>query len=85
MANNYVDKTEFDVSPIRTLSDLLFYDQLNRVEHVRKEISLNYNEVELKDAYFMFWAEHQTENHNFLSVDSSTHQTLRTINPTAYF
>jgi len=30
---------------------------LNYVDHIRKEIQLNYNEVELKDSYFMILAE----------------------------
>jgi len=85
VANNFVDKTEFSESPIRTLNDLLFYEQLNFVEHVRKEIQLNYNEVELKDSYFQIWSQQQTEFYNFLSVDHSVSQSLRTINPTAYF
>ena len=55
VANTFVEKTMFDQSPIRTINDLLFYEQLNFVDHVRKEITLNYNEVELKDSYVLLW------------------------------
>jgi len=41
------------------------------VDHIRKEIQLNFNEVELKDSFFQIWAQQQTEKLNFISVDHS--------------
>ena len=85
MANTFVNKMQFEKSPIDTLSDMLFYEQLSVGENIRKEIQLNYNEVELKDSFFLIWEEHQTEESNFISLDHTRYQTLRTLNPTAYF
>ena len=66
------------------MNDLIFYEQLNVVEHIRKEVKLNYNEVELKDSYF-YLDKIQAEFYNFLSVENTASQNLRTLNPTAYF
>ena len=55
MTNTYVNKTQFDASPISTLNDVIFYEQLylDMDKRVIKEVQLNYNEVELKDSYFL--------------------------------
>lgn len=53
--NTFVDQNIFNESPIKTLNDLTFYEQLNFYDHIRKDINLNYNEVQLKDNYFQFW------------------------------
>lgn len=58
MTNAFVNKTEFDENPVRSMNDVIFYEQLNYVEHLRKEVLLNYNEVELKDSYFLIWDEY---------------------------
>lgn len=38
MANTFVNKMQFEESPIDTLSDMLFYEQLSVGENIRKEI-----------------------------------------------
>lgn len=43
--NTFVDQDIFDGSPVKSLNDLIFYEQLNFTDHIRKEITLNYNEV----------------------------------------
>ena len=47
VTNTYVNKTQFETKPIRTLNDMIFYEQLNTVEHIRKEVQLNYNPPDL--------------------------------------
>lgn len=58
VTNAFVNKTEFHDNPVRSMNDVIFYEQLNYVEHIRKEVHLNYNEVELKDSYFLIWDEY---------------------------
>ena len=38
VTNTYVNKTQFETNPIRTLNDMIFYEQLNTAEHIRKEV-----------------------------------------------
>ena len=64
---------------------MIFYEQLEMGRNIRKEVQLNYNEVELKDSHFLIWDEYQTDTHNFISVEGVTDQNIRAINPTAYF
>lgn len=58
VSNTFVNKTEFTNDPISTLNDVIFYEQLLPDKNIRKEVQLNYNEVELKDSYFLIWDEH---------------------------
>ena len=53
--NTFVDQEVFDENPVKSLNDLAFYDQLKFEDHIRKDIYLNYNEVQLKDHYFQIW------------------------------
>ena len=46
---------------------------------------MNYNEVELKDSYFLMSDKLQSENYNFLSVDRVVDRNWASINPTSYF
>ena len=46
---------------------------------------LSYNEVELKDSFFLILDDAQTTRTNFLSVSGIRDQGLRSLNPTAYF
>ena len=87
MTNTYVNKTTFDGNPISTLNDVIFYEQLYNDfdKRVIKEVQLNYNEVELKDSYFLVSDAMQQETHNFLSVDRVIDRNWATINPTSYF
>ena len=57
VANTFVNKTQFEGNPVRTLNDVIFYEQLDIDEHLGREVQLNYNEVELKDSYFRLWDE----------------------------
>lgn len=85
VTNTFVDQEIFGESPIRSVNDLIFYEQLDVINNLFKEVKLNYNEVQLKDSYFHVWDRYQTEENNFLSVETSSQSTLRTLNPTAYF
>lgn len=84
-ANTFVNKTMFEESPIATLNDIVFYEQLDINQRQRKEVQLHYNEVELKDSHFRFWDEYQTENFNFISIGAVHDSSLRSINPNAIF
>ena len=53
--NTFVDQEVFNENPVKSLNDLAFYDQLKFEDHIRKDIYLNYNEVQLKDHYFQIW------------------------------
>ena len=88
VSNTFVNKTMFartGEDPIVTLNDVIFWEQLEMGRNIRKEVQLNYNEVELKDSHFLIWDEVQQEEHNFISVERVTDQNIRSINPTAYF
>lgn len=85
VSNTFVNKTMFGEDPIVTLNDVIFSEQLELGRNIRKEVQLNYNEVELKDSHFLIWDEVQQEEHNFISVERVTDQNIRSINPTAYF
>lgn len=65
----------------------MFYEQLysDMDKRVIKEVQLNYNEVELKDSFFLMSDSLQSENYNFLSVDRVIDRNWATINPTSYF
>jgi len=52
VSNTFVNKTMFGDDPIVTLNDVVFYEQLQLGRNIRKEVQLNYNEVELKDSHF---------------------------------
>ena len=47
----------FEEDPVVTLKDVIFYEQLEHSRNIRKEVILNYNEVALKDSYFLVWDE----------------------------
>ena len=55
VSNSFVDQDIYGESPVKSLNDLVFYEQLNYKDHIRKEIMLNYNVVQLKDNYFQVW------------------------------
>ena len=56
-ANTFVNKTTFHESPVSTLNDAIFYEQLKLGKNPLKEVQLNYNDVELKDSYLLLWDE----------------------------
>ena len=72
VTNNFVDQDIFNESPIRSVTDLVFSEQLDQFNNIRKEVKLNYNLVQLKDSYFQIWDQLQTDENNFLSVETST-------------
>ena len=67
------------------MNDVIFYEQLNPDDNLRKDVQLNYNEVELYDSYFRVWDQQQVEENNFLSIDTVLPNSLYGVNSNSYY
>ena len=67
------------------MNDVIFYEQLDPDNNLRKDVQLNYNEVELYDSYFRVWDQQQVEENNFLSIDTVMSNSLYGVNSNSYY